>query len=160
MRENWGLTNSAVHGILVMPDQPTQDCVFLGKYRYLHLVNIAPCRSQTDESPANWSGNRWQSSYAGLSFLPPTSAKRHCDNSDAMLTTTTGGPVMAANRNTSTTPHESPNHPEHNSSTAPSHDDPAAALAALWPYLSPRDRRCLYALCIGFLMLSGQEVVS
>ena len=62
---------------------------------------------------------------------------------------------MAANRNTSTTPHESPNHPEHNSSTAPSHFDPAAAL---WPRLSDRDRRCLYTF--GFLVLSDREVVS
>ena len=68
----------------------------------------------------------------------------------------TGECPMSTKRNISTTSHEPQDHPANTCSEAPSHDD----LAAPWPYLSPRDHRCLYALCIGFLMLSGREVVS
>lgn len=172
MRENWGLTKMSDCVILdhgkrnteigrarfsftPVPDTIAQ-LIVGNQARAYHggTVNHFGCALSVTFANDN------QRDDAGLiSFSPANKAAlTGVVSTDQSLTTTTGGPVMAANHNTSTTLHEPQDHPTNTCSEAPSHDDPAAALAALWPRLSDRDRRCLYALAIGFLILSGREV--
>lgn len=153
MSENCLLTTPAKCDILVMPDQPTQDRVFLDKHYHPYLVNIAPRRSQTDESPANWSGNRWRSSYVGLRFLPQkSSAPDTCANMCQRLAIRNGGPNPMVKPDSTIPQDASTNLPEHicSCSQAPSLD-PIDEIARLWPLLSARSRECVYALALGLL---------
>jgi hypothetical protein len=161
MARNCLLTKPANHDILVVSGYNTRGLLILPSQRkkhYPHLVNIAPCRSATDESPANWPDNRWQRSYTGLSFLPlKSSAPDTCANTCQRLTIRNGGPSPMATNQNSTTPQDSQNSPEHICAKAPSHD-PMTEIARLWPHLSARSQRCVVALALGLLILDAPEV--